>query len=126
MFPMRLASQAPVVLSQPRSTTPSDDLTRPNASISALMTSLASTYGLNEREGAITRLVFLGFDARAIAKRLKLSERTVHWQLQDVFAKTGTDSTKSLIRLALRHASEAEAEDVPKHSIPRWSNVTKK
>jgi DNA-binding NarL/FixJ family response regulator len=123
---MRLASQAPVVLSQPRSTTPSDDLTRPNESISALMTSLASTYGLNERELAITRLVFLGFDPRAIAKRLRLSERTVHWQLQDVFAKTSTDSTKSLIRLALRHASEAEAEDVPTRSIPRWSNITKK
>jgi DNA-binding CsgD family transcriptional regulator len=120
---MRLATQAPVVTSQPRSTPP-DDATRPNESISVLMASLSSTYGLTEREREITRSVFLGFDVRAIADRLSLTERMVNWLLQDVFAKTGTDSNKALIQLALRHASEAEASDVPQREIPRWSNFS--
>jgi DNA-binding NarL/FixJ family response regulator len=121
---MRLANQAPIVDSSPRSTAPADDATRPNESICVLMASLATTYGLGEREVAITRMVFLGFDVRSIAKRLELSERMVNWQLQDVFAKTSTDSSKALIRLALHHASEAEAGDAPTRSMPRWSNVT--
>jgi DNA-binding CsgD family transcriptional regulator len=123
---MRLANQAPIVDSSPRSTAPDDDATRPNESISVLMSSLATSYGLSERERAITRMVFLNFDVRSIAQRLELSERMVNWQLQDVFAKTGTDSNKSLIRLALHHASEAEAGDAPKRSMQRWSNVTAK
>jgi DNA-binding CsgD family transcriptional regulator len=120
---MRLASSAPIVSSQPRSTR-DDDLTRPNESISVLMASLAASYGLSERERAITRLVFLGFEPRTIAERLSLSERMVDWQLQDVFAKTGTDTAKALIQLALQHAREAEAGDVPARAMPRWSNIT--
>lgn len=118
---MRLATQAPVIDSQPR---PPDDATRPNESISILMLSLAATYGLSQAERAITRLVFLGFDVPAIAVRLSLSERAVNWRLQDVFAKTETDSAKSLIRLALQHAREADASDAPTREMPRWSNVT--
>ena len=119
---MALAREAPVVQSQPDAAL-DPDATRPNESIPLLMASLSEAYGLTPRERAIARMVFLGFDLSSIAKRLELSEKMASWQLQDVFAKTGTDGAKSLIRLALDHARELDKADAPTRAMPRWDNV---
>ena len=119
---MALATEAPVVQLDTNSAL-DQDATRPNESIPLLRTSLSETYGLTRRERSIARMVFLGFDLGAIAKRLDLSEKMAGWQLQDVFAKTGTDSAKSLIRLALSHSRELDQADAPTRTITRWATI---
>lgn len=88
-----------------------------------LVASLAEAYELDKRERAITRMLLRGRDVHTIAKCLGLNWRMTAWQVQDVFAKTETDSPRSLLHLALRTASARERVDAPVRVMPRWSNV---
>jgi DNA-binding CsgD family transcriptional regulator len=78
-----------------------------------LVAGLRDAYGLDEREQAVAKLVMFGRNSYAIAGRLGLEERTVLVQIQELFAKTNTDSRESLVRVALRLAGERERADAP-------------
>lgn len=88
-----------------------------------LVAGLRDAYELDEREQSVAKLVLFGRNSYAIAGRLGLDERTVLVQIQELFAKTNTDSRETLVRAALRLAGERERADAPISVAPRSAPV---
>ncbi len=63
---------------------------------------LAET-GLTQREVEIIHLIAQGKDTKAIAAALFISPKTVYRHRENIFLKTGTDSTVELLRYAIKN-----------------------
>lgn len=61
----------------------------------------ARAFALTERETELLSELVTGADTRELARRLFLSEHTVQDHLKSIFAKTGTNSRRTLLSRAL-------------------------
>lgn len=59
--------------------------------------------GLTQREVEIIHLIAQGKDTKAIADALFISPKTVYRHRENIFLKTGTDSTVELLRYAIKN-----------------------
>jgi DNA-binding CsgD family transcriptional regulator len=98
---------------RPKAAPASLRVTRINEVLELLVAGLRDAYQLREREQAVARSLLFGRNSDAIAERLGIAERSVVQDIQDLFAKTNTDSRESLMRLALRIAGAREHADAP-------------
>ncbi|WP_281689256.1 helix-turn-helix transcriptional regulator [Pseudonocardia thermophila] len=65
----------------------------------------ANDIGLTPRELAVVTLLADGLTAAAIARRLTISDRTVHKHLQHIYAKLGVQDRLSAVLVAERHGA---------------------
>ena len=86
-------------------------------------TSLAEAFDLDASERVVVRMLLRGQGAPRIAARLNSSPAMAAWRIQDVFAKTGAESPRALLRMAQAQLRTREPADVPTREIPRWANV---
>jgi len=59
--------------------------------------------GLTQREVEIIHFVAQGMDAKEIAETLHISPKTVYRHRENIFLKTGTNSTVELLRYAIKN-----------------------
>ena len=113
-----LASQAPCLLPAP-----APEVLHVGEPLFALVSSLAESFELDASERVVVRMLLRGQGAPRIAARLNSTPAMAAWRIQDVFAKTGAESPRALLRMAQAQLRAREPADVPTREIPRWANV---